>query len=286
MRPLSALAALAVLLWAAPAPVRAQCSPPDLVVSLPADGAEGVPTEPLFFRARYAPTAVYRGEPVTLARDGAEPQEITAAFETTESTLGAMPDEPLTPSTSYVLRWPALSDADETALGEGREVAFTTGAGSAAGPPMFQGIESIAWDAEKARDDCVGSSIERYVFDLRVGEWSDEGGPGTLEALVFLSEGPGRDPSEGPELVAVASLPAPRDTIEVKLPRDESIGRVCFSAVARDVTGFFSAATSESCVETEHPPFFGGCAAAGRSPGAVGLPIVLAVLWLSRRRDR
>jgi hypothetical protein len=284
VRSLSALVLLGLALD--PGSAHAQCAPPDLLVSLPADGATGLPTEPLFFRARYAPTAVYRGEPVTLERVGGAPQELGAFFEGTESTLGASPEEPLTPSTSYLLRWPPLADADETVLGEGREIAFTTGPGSTVGAPAFGGIESVAWDAEKARDDCVGSSIERYVFELHVGEHVDESGPGTVEALVFLSESPARDPSEGPELVGLASLPAPGDTIEVRLPRDESIGRVCFSAVARDVTGFFSTPAGESCVQTEHPPFFGGCAAGGPGAAAFGIPIVLALVSISRRRDR
>ena len=286
MRSLSAVAALTVAISLAPTSADAQCTPPDLLASLPADGATDVPLEPLFFRARYAPTAVYRDEPVTLAREGGAPQEIGAAFEGTESTLGASPEEPLVPGASYVLRWPALADADETIVGAGREIAFTTGPGSAATAPTFAGIESVAWDAEKARDDCVGSSIERYVFELRVGEWADEGGPGTLEALVFLSDSPATDPSEGPELVGLAPLRERSDTIEVRLPRDESIGHVCFSAVARDVTGFFSAPTGESCVQTDHPPFFGGCSAGERGASPMAIPILLALISISRRRDR
>jgi hypothetical protein len=112
---------------------RAQdCAPPDLRVAVPRDGATGVPLDATF-RARYAPTAEYRGEPVLLSEEGGAAREVPAFYEIADTALVATPDVPLLPATSYVLEWPSLSDRDATIDGTSAVVRFVTGTGPAPG---------------------------------------------------------------------------------------------------------------------------------------------------------
>lgn len=281
-----AVSLLAVLLSAATAPVRAQeCAPPDLLSAVPADGAVAVPLD-ASFRARYAPTAVHRGEIVVLQPEGGAEQEIPAFYEAAESTLIASPTEPLPPRTRHVLRWPSLSSADGTTSGEGRVLTFSTGADVDGATPGFDGVQSMAWDVERDRDPCVDSRVERYVFDLYVGEARDDTGPGTLEALVFQTEGPRMDPGDPPRLIETAEMPSLGAALSVRLPREESLGRVCFTVVARDLTGGVSPAPEHRCVETTHPPFFEGCSASGSSAWPSWLVILFWVVLTRRARAR
>ncbi len=273
-----------VALAAAPCAAEAQCAPPDLLASLPVDGAAGVPTD-ASLRARYAPTAGYLDEDVFLGVEGGEERSLEAVFDEAEGALVATPDAPLLPGTSYVVRWPGLRDRDGDVLGRGAVVTFETGSGPDRAAPTFEGARRLAWDPRKEHDDCTDSAEERYLFDLEAGASGDDTGPGTLEALVFQTRGPSMAPGDPPRLVLGAPLPETGENLRVRLPRSESLGEVCFALLARDLSGRVSESTPESCVRTDHPPFWRGCAAApGSAEGGAWLLALLALA--ARRRSR
>jgi hypothetical protein len=86
-------------------------------------------------------------------------------------------------------------------------------------------------------------------------------------------------------------MPASR-TARVGLPTSRAVGRICFAALARDLTGkVSSSAGREVCVQTTAPPFFRGCAMSGWDPAGWGAgPLVGALGWVAlrarRRRER
>lgn len=285
MRALGAILASVVVASAHAATVRAQdCALPDIEHAVPVDGALNVPTDAVL-RARYAAAAEHRGEVVVLQREGEPEESVDSEWLPAERTLVARPGE-LVPGARYTLRWPALTSVDGDVLGVGAVVTFEVGAGPDRGPPTFEGVRELRWDAEKTHDDCVGSAEERYRFDLVVDGASDDSGPGTLQALVYQSAGPTLSEEDPPLLVAVGAMPAAGEELGVRLPRDQSIGEVCFVVVARDLADNLSPGGEETCVVTKHPPFFGGCAAAGDGGGGAGWPVpaLLLAAWLTLRR--
>jgi hypothetical protein len=69
---------------------------------------------------------------------------------------------------------------------------------------------------------------------------------------------------------------------------NSAVGRICFAALVRDLTGKISnGGDTEVCVRTTRPPFFNGCALVlpGRSTGeAFGMAVVLGLVLLAWRR--
>jgi hypothetical protein len=62
------------------------------------------------------------------------------------------------------------------------------------------------------------------------------------------------------------------------------VGRICFAALVRDLTGKISTGGErEVCADVTRPPFFNGCAVAPRSSRSAGFWLValalLVALW-------
>jgi hypothetical protein len=107
----------------------------------------------------------------------------------------------------------------------------------------------------------------------------------SLTLLVFQTKGPNVDPA-APEPVRVSRMPS-GSSVRVVRALDDSIGDVCFAAIARDLTGKASASGSrETCVTTVAPPFFEGCSAtpARRSGSGLAFASLLALGLVLRRR--
>jgi hypothetical protein len=264
------------------------CTRPDLIETLPADGATGVPPNARL-SARYAATAEYLGEPVPLEHVGVGVEPAPATFDANEGLLTIVPDQPLVPSDTYQITWPALRGLTTAALGKGGEVKFTAGTADDTVAPDFAGIRSVAWDVERPNDDCSDSPQDRYRFDLALGDATDDASRDLLTLVVFQTAGP--ELSGGaPEPVLVERVPPSGQGAEVRRSIDAAVGRVCFAALVRDSLGRVSNSTqSEACVTTVRPPFFYGCATTRGRPttGYAWLGTFLLVASMrARRRHR
>lgn len=269
-----ALLALLLVLCAAPGAQALPCNTPELLFTLPREGATGVPTDATLM-AGYATSAVYAGEEVLLIPDMGDPRPLPVNFDRAERLLTVKPPEGLTPGATYSVRWPALRGVEAATPGIGREVRFTAGASSDVEPPRFDGVGPIQWEVLRERNPCNDEIEDRFAFDLELGAASDDGGRGGLALRVFLRA------NASPEQVLLRALP--EGTARLELPISVATGPICFSAQVQDLTGKTSDARSESCLETTAPPFFRGCAAGGG--GAGGTPI-LALAWLLARWRR
>jgi hypothetical protein len=276
--------ALVALLCAPAAARAAPCNTPELLYTLPGEGATGVPTDAALVAA-YASSAEYLGEEVVLVPDGAEPRPLVATFDRAQALLSVKLREGLQPGLAYAVRWPGLRGVDTATPGLGREVRFTAGLAPDAEAPQFEGVRAVRWDLERKRNNCTESIEERLVFDVELGAAGDDGGRASLALVVFQTAGP---LVTAPVPVLTRALPAD-GVARVTLPTSRAVGRICFAALARDLTGKVSAsADRESCVMTTAPPFFRGCALAGRQPGGggAGLALALACLVVRARRRR
>jgi hypothetical protein len=262
----------------------APCGSPDILDTLPASGAEGIPTDAAL-TAHYAASAEYLGEEVVLVEDGVE-RPLPATFDATEGLLIARPPESLRPGGSYAVRWPGLRSVNAAGRGLSKEVRFTTGAGPDGETPRFEGLTAAAWDHQRKTNDCTDEIEARYRFDLTIGEASDDAGRGALLLVVFQTAGP--EIGAAPRPVLARALPAAGESVRIELPVRESVGRICFAAVVRDLAGKASGGGDrEVCVETVEPPFFNGCSLAqGRGSGGAGVGLLLALAALAGRPRR
>jgi hypothetical protein len=272
------------------------CTAPDLIETMPADQATGVPPNATLF-ARYKPNAEYLAEPVTIDQFHADAggdagpsqvgptQTLTATFDSTEGMLQATPPAPLTPGDSYVVHWPSLRGIDTATLGTKADPRFTAGTADDVAPPTFAGIASVSWDVSRENDPCTGSIEERYVFHLALGAAADDGGRGSLTLLVFQTSGPGIDAS-APSPVLVQRLPPEGQGATIK--SKVQVGHVCFAAIVRDLTMKVSTSGAPVCVDTVAPPFFYACdASPGRGSGSVAaIAAALAAFAAMRRASR
>jgi hypothetical protein len=286
-------AALVVAAASAVAPETARadsCTSPDLIETIPGDGAQGVPPNATL-SARYASIAQYLGEPVAIEHVGADTQAVTATFDAAEGILSVLPPSPLVPGDSYVVHWPGLRGLDTATLGAGADQHLQAGASDDVSAPTFAGLTGIAWDVTREKDDCTTAIDERYVFDLGLGAAADDASRDFLTLLVFQTAGPKITPGS-PEPVLVQRIPPAGATARVSSVVDRVEGHVCFAAIVRDLTGQVSMGGGEACVDTVSPPFFYGCTAGPvQGPGgpagaaiaalAAGIAIVAA-----RRRAR
>lgn len=262
------------------------CGRADLVAAFPPDQAGGVPVDATL-SAHYADAAQYLGEPVAFGTDGA-PVSVQATFDASESMLSFTPSGPLRPNTKYEIDWPGLRGPNSTAVGSALDVHFTTGAGTDGGPPRFDGVTGIEFDVSHARDECTNSVEDRYRFTLHLADASDDGGRDALALLVFQTSGP-NIPEGSPEPVSITPFPASSSiTLDRAVP--DAVGRVCFAAIARDLTGRISTSGDrEVCTHTAAPPVFFGCSLAGSRAraGVDAWPFALLALGeLVRRRRR
>jgi MYXO-CTERM domain-containing protein len=280
-------AGAAVIGWASGAGA-APCTRPDLIETLPADGATDVPPNARL-SARYAATAEYLGEPVPLEHVGVGIESAPATFSANEGFLTIAPDQPLAAGATYKITWPALRGLTTAALGTGGTVTFTAGSTDDTAAPEFSGIRSVAWDVERPNDDCSDSPQDRYRFDVALGDATDDASRDLLTLVVFQTAGP--ELSGGsPEPVLVERVPPSGQGAEVRRSIDAAVGHVCFAALVRDSLGRVSnSAQNEVCTTTVRPPFFYGCSVtrgpADRWPGWVGVFVLGAIVrWRRRRR--
>jgi hypothetical protein len=279
------IAAAAISAWASVATAD-PCVRPDLLETLPPDGATGVPTNARL-AAHYAATAEYLGEPVPLEHVGVGVVPAPATFDASEGLLTIEPADPLVPGDSYKVTWPALRGLTTAALGKGADVTFTAGTTEDAIAPEFGGIHALSWDVERPKDDCSDSPQDRYRFDLSIGDATDDAPRNLLTLVVFQTAGPSLQ-GGSPEEVLVERLPEPGEEVQVRRSIDAAVGHVCFAALVRDSLGRVSNSTgAEACTTTVRPPFFYGCALARRTPSS-SLPwlVLFAVVALARSRRK
>jgi uncharacterized protein (TIGR03382 family) len=262
-------------LLCAAAPAQAlPCNTPDLLFTLPREGATGVPTDASLV-AGYAPSADYAGEEVLLIPPAGDPRPLPATFDRVEKLLSIKPPEGLSPGAVYAVRWPALRGQESTTPGIGREVRFTTGAGPDLEAPRFDGLGAVTWELQREKSSCTDDIEERFLFDLELGQAADDGGRDALALVLFQRT--------DTTVQQILRRPLPAGPARVELAVGLATGPVCFSALVQDLTGKTSSARQETCVETTAPPFFRGCAAGGT--GAGGFP-VLALAWVVARWRR
>ncbi len=267
------------------------CTVPDLIETIPADMATGVPTNATLF-ARYDTNAEYAQEPVTLDQfhmgaPVASGQAVPATFDPTSGLLQVTPSMLLTPLDSYVVHWPALRGIDTATLGSGGELHFTAGTTADTMVPTFAGLSSVSWNVSRQTDSCTNDIDERYVFNLGLGAAADDGGRDSLTLLVFQTA--------GPEVDANAATPVlvqriPPDGQGVTITTTVQVGHVCFAAIVRDLTMKVSTSGAPVCVDTVSPPFFYSCALSpGRpstSDAAALIALALAAVGAGRRASR
>ena len=287
------LAAVTLALGAAAAPSvarAASCGKPDLVDMVPPDLATGVPLNARL-GAHYATAAEYQGEDVVLVHPGGREEALPATWSRAEQFLQVTPTEPLLANSEYTIRWPSLRGINAAAPGLDGKAKFQTGAIIDVAPPVFDGVTGLTWDLEHANDECTDEQIERYVFDLRLGAASDDGGTSGLTLLLFQTQGP--LVMEQPTPIPGRAWPQDQDGaekhIQVRLTTDLGVGQVCFAGFVRDTTGVLSdSGHVESCVHTTAPPFFRGCSVGGAraSTETLAAALALAVLLVRRRSRR
>ncbi len=280
----SVIAAIAVLSQGSEREARADsCTSPDLIETMPADGATNVPTNAMLF-ARYASIAQYLGEPVVLEHPAGVDTTVPATFDDTSGLLQITPPMPLVPGDSYTVHWPALRGIDTATLGNTSNLTFTTGTEADVSPPTFAGITSVSWDVSRESDACNSTIDQRYVFNLGLGAAADDGGRDSLTLLVFQTSGPSLD-SSAPVQVLVQRIPP--DGQGVAVTTDVTVGHICFAAIVRDLTLKESTSGAPVCVDTVSPPFFYGCGVApARGARGVEIAFAMAALALARRTRR
>jgi hypothetical protein len=287
LRPLVSLAAAVVLSTSTAR--AAPCGRPDLIETVPPDGASAVPTNAVL-SAHYAQSAEYINETVSFEHIGVGEETPPAMFDANEGLLTIQPPAPLVPNDSYKIRWPALRGIATATLGKGADVQFTAGPTDDADPPTFAGVRSMDWDVDRETDECTDSPEDRYVFDIKLDEPSDDGGRDLLTLVVFQTVGPKGARSASPEPVLVQRFPPKGESVQVRRSIDAAVGHVCFAALARDSVGHISSsADREVCAKTVRPPFFYGCSLVqGSTPtrsGEVSSAHALALLmgaWVLR----
>jgi hypothetical protein len=256
-----------------------RCDYPDLIDTLPPDGARGVaPNAPL--TALYNSLAEYLGEEVVLVTEDGEERVLDASFSAAEGILTATPSEPLDPNAAYEVLWPELRGIGTASKGRGADVEFSTGEAEDIERPDFAGLRSIEWNFRRERDECSDDIRERFVFDFELARARDDGGEESLLVLLFQTQG-GDD--DEPQQVLVQRYPTDRK-LRVERAAADARGEVCFSALVRDLMGRVSTSgDAEVCATTTQPPFFEGCRVNRAKPSStpawwhLGLLAALAV---------
>jgi hypothetical protein len=280
---LSLLAVVAFVVLATPA--RADdCARPDVVDTMPIDGARGVPTNASLV-ARYATTAEYFGEEVSFGVVGATPVALTGSYNGAEQLLSVIVPEPLLAGTEYEVEWPGLRGLNTANKGRSRKVRFTAGAVEDVEPPSFDGLVGFDWDYEREQDDCTDRIEERFVFDFDVGVAADDGGRDSLSLVIFQTQGP-TVPADAPKPIHVGHFPAPGERVHLVDTVSASTGRVCYAALARDSTGLPSSGGQERCTTTVEPPFFDGCTESGHGRAGAATALAIAAVLIAAGRGR
>jgi len=277
--------AAALLIALVGAPARGEdCARPDVVDTVPIDGARDVPTNATLI-ARYAINAEYFDEPVLFGEAETDLSPFPATYVESELLLTFTPPAALTPGVEYEVEWPGLRGLNTANKGRGRKLRFLAGNAADAEPPSFDGLRAVDWDLERESDECTDSVEERFFFELDLGTASDDGGRDALSLVVFQTRGIAVDPN-APTPVHVGHFPAPGERVRIYDAVERTTGDVCFAALARDSTRLVSSGGQEHCVATVEPPFFKGCSVASRgSWWPVLLALGAALLRGKRRRS-
>jgi hypothetical protein len=260
----------------------APCGRPDVDLTFPPSDATSVPPNARL-SAHYAAPALYDDEPVSLVDATGADVPLTVQWDEADAMLRAAPAQAL--ATGYhELVWPGLRGLSGAGIGRGSMTSFFVGTEPDQAPPTFLGLTEIAWDLSRDRDPCLDGLEDRFVFELSLGEASDDGGTDSLTVQIFETRDPARADGE-PERVALRAMPSD-GKFEVRRPAEKA-GKTCFAAVVQDLLGNVSGGGErEVCVKTKKPPFFDGCSlSAGAERGSGGwLWFAAAVSWLSLRR--
>lgn len=298
-------AAVVIAVASSASPAKADvCAEPDIIETFPHDRdqdviATNVPTNAIL-TARYAPTAQYIDENVTLHGPDPGGLDITVGFKPDEACVS--PTEPgsfcfnknegllvlrppadLEPGGRYTVEWPQLRGTSTASRGQGRKVTFEVGDGPDVQAPKFDGLVKAFWDLDRERDECTNAEQDRFYFDLTPGPVSDDFDTELLALRVFQTKGPTLGPKDR-EKIALVPFPQKGDSVRVKLSVTSATGDVCFAAQAEDMKRCLDAselapgqddpcltkrsggADKEVCVTTTAPPFFYSCAVA--APGS------------------
>ena len=272
-----------LLIALAPAPARGEdCAKPDVVDTVPVDGARDVPTNASLI-ARYAINAVYLDEPVLFGEAGTELSPFPGTYVESELLLTFTPPSGLTSGVEYEVEWPGLRGLNTANKGRSRKLRFFAGSAADAEPPSFDGLIAADWDLERESDECTDSIEERFFFELDLGAASDDGGRDALSLVVFQTRGDFVDPN-APTPVHVGHFPAPGERVRIYDAVERTTGDVCFAALARDSIRQVSSGGQERCVKTVEPPFFKGCSVASRGSWWPILLVLGAALLRGKRR--
>jgi hypothetical protein len=268
---------LGLALHAAAAP----CGRPDVDATFPPSDATSVPPNALL-SAHYSSPALYDDEVVSLVDASGSELDVSVMYDEADAMLRAMPAEPLEPG-YHELIWPGLRSLTGAGVGRGRTTGFFVQTAADQTPPTFQGLTDIAWDLARDRDPCLDKLDDRFVFELTLGNVSDDAGVELLAVQVFATQDPASESGE-PARVALRAFPG-SSKLEVRRAAGDA-GKTCFAAVVQDLLGNVSGGGErEVCIETKKPPFFDGCSVAGAfGPGAspAGLLLLLAFSLLRR----
>jgi hypothetical protein len=279
-------ALLLLLLLASGRALAAPCGRPDVDLTFPPNDAVAVPSNAQL-SAHYASPALYDDEAVSLTDPDGNEAAISVNYDDAESMLRATPEQPLAPG-FHQLVWPGLRGVSSGGVGRGSTVSFFAQETSDATGPRFAGLSQIDWDLARDRDPCLDRLEDRFVFDLELGDASDDAGTELLQILVFETVDPASPAQTGPSKVALRAFPQ-EGRLEVRRPARKA-GRTCFAAVVQDLAGNVSGGGEvEVCTQTKRPPFFDGCALsprAGRGHLSHVAWLWLLALGLRRRGSR
>ena len=196
---------VAFLLWAGAARADS-CAHPNLLETLPKEGARAVPPNAKL-SARYAQSAEY-GEAISLEHVGLGDETFSQSFDPSEGILSVEPHAPLLAGDAYIVRWPALRGISSASRGEGgHHLHFTAGSEADLNPPTFDGVRTLSWDVDRAADICTDAKDDRYVFELGLDDAKDDGGKDLLTVIVFQTAGPHTDQTGAPNPVLVSDSP-------------------------------------------------------------------------------
>lgn len=299
---LSTAAAALALVALAPAPLRAQDDPCDPgttarvpVFVTPASSATGVtidaPIQIVYSAGYFGPDGPGQ-PPETLLRlvrcpSGVvcsigctldEGRDVEGTVQTIGDRLFFVPDGGLDPASAYVGR--------ATGVDGVLDFRFCTGGLPDDGPPRL-GAFLEARPAESTAA-CVVPEGGRLI-GLRWEQATDDGPPGSIEYLLYLTRAPG---VAAPQLRdRLRNYASPEITLNLALGPEEASEPVCVQMVAVDGVGNVSEPSPEQCFDPLTTAAFQPlCAASapGRGPrgGALALSVALALAALVAARGR
>jgi hypothetical protein len=159
---------------------------------------------------------------------------------------------------------------------------FRTGSARDVRAPSFDSIR----DPSTARIDLPCEGGRGYRVDVRFDPATDDGPPGSIEYLLYLTRGATLD---APELRArVRGLATAETTMAFVLTEAEAVSPVCIVVHAVDGVGNVDRDMEPVCFEPVQGTYFDSCAAVPHAPStsALALAWVGAIAWLARRRRR